>query len=144
MESPHPFAFYGLCYFSSLFSKRLEHLGDAHFLLLHVRVNIEIKGYSNVGMTEQYTYCLVVTIAFNAACRKAVAQSVVFHSRYVETLHKSMIIVAVGAWLRHNAESQQPFDEIKHRHTHNEVGDVSEGKYDWKIVKEQGIGGFSI
>lgn len=25
-----------------------------------------------------------------------------------------------------------------------EVGDVSEGKYDWKIVKEQGIGGFSI
>ena len=95
-------------------------------------------------MTEQYTYCLVVTVAFNTACCKAVAQSVVFQSRYVETLHKSMIIVAVGAWLCHNAESQQPFDEIKHRNTHNEVGDVSEGKYDWKIVKEQGIGGFSI
>ena len=95
-------------------------------------------------MTEQYTYCLVVTVAFNAACCKAVAQSVVFQSRYVETLHKSMIIVAVGAWLCHNAESQQPFDEIKHRNTHNEVGDVSEGTYDWKIVKEQGIGGFSI
>ena len=144
MESPHPFAFYSLCYFSSLFSKRLEHPGDALFLLLHVRVNIEIKGCSNVGMTEQYTYCPVVTVAFNAACCKAVAQSVVFQSRYVETLHKSMIIVAVGAWLCHNAESQQPFDEIKHRNTHNEVGDVSEGKYDWKIVKEQGIGGFSI
>ena len=54
MESPHPFAFYSLCYFSSLFSKRLEHPGDALFLLLHVRVNIEIKGCSNVGMTEQY------------------------------------------------------------------------------------------
>lgn len=144
MESPHPFAFYRLCYFSSLFSKRLEHPGDALFLLLHVRVNIEIKGCSNVGMTEQYTYCPVVAVAFNAACCKAVAQSVVFQSRYVETLHKSMIIVAVGAWLCHNAESQQPFDEIKHRHTHNEVGDVSEGKYDWKNVKEQGIGGFSI
>ena len=98
MESPHPFAFYSLCYFSSLFSKRLEHPGDALFLLLHVRVNIEIKGCSNVGMTEQYTYCLVVTVAFNAAYCKAVAQSVVFQSRYVETLHKSMIIVAVGAW----------------------------------------------
>ena len=55
-----------------------------------------------------------------------------------------MIIVAVGAQLCHNAESQQPFDEIKHRHTLNEVGDVSEGKHDWKIVKEHGIGGFSI
>ena len=91
-----------------------------------------------------FTYSLVVTVAFNAACYKAVAQSVVFQSRYVETLHKSMIIVAIGAWLCHNAESQQPFDEIKHRNTHNEVGDVSEGTYDWKIVKEQGIGGFSI
>ena len=76
VESPHPFAFYSLCYFSSLFSKRLEHPGDALFLLPHVRVNIEIKGCSNVGMTEQYTYCLVVTVAFNAACCKAVAQSV--------------------------------------------------------------------
>ena len=130
--------------YNVLFSQRLEHLGDALFLLLHVWVNIEIKGCCDVGMTEQYAYCLVVAVAFNAACGKAMAQSVVFQSRYVETLHKSMIIVAVGAWLCHNAESQQPFDEIKHRHTHNEVGDVSEGKYDWKIVKEQGIGGFSI
>ena len=77
MESPHPFAFYSLCYFSSLFPKRLEHPGDALFLLPHVRVNIEIKGCSNVGMTEQYTYCLVVTVAFNAACCKAVARNVV-------------------------------------------------------------------
>ena len=49
-----------LCYFSSLFSKRLEHLGDALFLLLHVWVNIEIKGCCDVGMTEQYAYSLVV------------------------------------------------------------------------------------
>ena len=62
---------------SSLFSKRLEHLGDALFLLLHVWVNIEIKGCCDVGMTEQYTYSLVVAVAFNAACRKAVAQSVI-------------------------------------------------------------------
>ena len=62
---------------SSLFSKRLEHLGDALFLLFHVWVNIEIKGCCDVGMTEQYAYGLVVTVAFNAACCKAVARNVV-------------------------------------------------------------------
>ena len=76
MESPHPFAFYSLYYFSSLLSKRLEHLGDTLFLLLHVRVNIEIKGCCNIGMTEQYAYGLVVAVAFNAACRKVVMRSV--------------------------------------------------------------------
>ena len=45
---------------ASLFPKRLKHLGDALFLLLHVWVNIEIKGCCDVGMTEQYTYSLVV------------------------------------------------------------------------------------
>ena len=39
----------------------------------------------------------------------------------------------VGAWLCGYAESRQPFDGIKHRHTLKEVGDVAEGKYDWKI-----------
>ena len=61
---------------SSLFSKRLEHLGDALFLLFHVRVNIEIKGCCNIGMTEQYAYGLEVAVAFNAACRKVVMRSV--------------------------------------------------------------------
>lgn len=49
---------------------------------------------------------------------------------------------AVGAWLCDYAESQQPFDETRHRHTLNEVDDVAEGKYDWKI--ERGRGGISI
>ncbi len=49
---------------------------------------------------------------------------------------------AVGAWLCDYAEHQQPFDEIKHRHTLNEVGDVAEGKYDWKI--ERGRSGISL
>ena len=40
---------------------------------------------------------------------------------------------AVGAWLCDYAEHRQPFDEIKHRHTLNEVGDVAEGRYDWRI-----------
>ena len=49
---------------------------------------------------------------------------------------------AVGAWLCDYAESQQPFDETKHRHTLNEVDDVAEGKYDWKIERDRG--GISI
>ena len=39
-------------------------------------MNIEIKGCCDVGMTEQYAYGLVVAVAFNAACRKAVVRSV--------------------------------------------------------------------
>ena len=46
---------------------------------------------------------------------------------------------AVGAWLCDYAESRQPFDEIKHRHTLKEVGDVAEGKYDWKIEHGQKV-----
>ena len=44
---------------------------------------------------------------------------------------------AVGAWLCDYAESRQPFDKVKHRHTLKEVGDVAEGKYDWKINYRQ-------
>lgn len=44
---------------------------------------------------------------------------------------------ALGDWLCGYAEHKQPFDEIKHRHTLKEVGDVAEGKYDWKIKREQ-------
>ena len=84
---------------ASLFPKRLKHLGDALFLLLHVWVNIEIKGCCDVGMTEQYAYSLVVAVAFYAACRKAVAQSVIFQPRNVKTLHQPMIVVAIGTWL---------------------------------------------
>ena len=73
MKSPHPFAVYSLCIFSSLFSKRLEHFGDALFLLLHIRMNIEVEGRCDVGMAEQHAYRLVVAVAFNAACGKTVA-----------------------------------------------------------------------
>lgn len=63
-------------------------------------------------------------------------------SRYVETLHKSMIIVAVGAWSVIMRKANSLLTKQKHRHTLNEVDDVAEGKYDWKI--ERGRGGISI
>lgn len=44
---------------------------------------------------------------------------------------------AVGEWLCGYAESRQPFDEIKHRHTLKEVGDVAEGRYDGHIKKSR-------
>ncbi len=44
---------------------------------------------------------------------------------------------AVGEWLCDYAENRQPFDEIKHRQTRNEVADVANGAYDWKIEREQ-------
>ena len=50
--------------------------------------------------------------------------------KYGETIEQQK---AVGAWLCDYAENRQPFDEIKHRHTLKEVGDVAEGKDDWKI-----------
>ena len=53
---------------------------------------------------------------------------------YGETIEQQK---TVGAWLCGYAESRQPFDGIKHRHTLKEVGDVAEGKYDWKISKMQ-------
>lgn len=45
---------------------------------------------------------------------------------------------AIGEWLCDYAEHRQPFDEIKHRHTLKEVGDVAEGTYDWKIDNLEG------
>ena len=49
---------------------------------------------------------------------------------------------AVGVWLCDYAENIQPFDEIKHRQTRDEVADVANGAYDWKI--ERGQGGISL
>ena len=45
---------------------------------------------------------------------------------------------SIGEWLCDYAESRQPFDEIKHRHTLKEVGDVAEGLYDGKIHRKRG------
>lgn len=64
-------------YYTLLFPKRLKHLGDTAFLLFHVRMNIEVESCGDIGMTEQYAYSLVVAVAFNAACGKAMAQSVI-------------------------------------------------------------------
>lgn len=75
--------------------------------------------------TEQYKSLFALS---EAADIKSVMQE------YGETTEMQK---AVGDWLCGYAEHKQPFDEIKHRHTLKEVGDVAEGKYDWKIKREQ-------
>ena len=123
--------------FLPYFPKRLEHPGDALFLLPHIRVNIEIKGCSNVGMTEQYTYCLVVWLL--SMQRVAKLWRSPCQSRYVETLHKSMIIVAVGAWSVIMRKANSLLTKQNIAHTLNEVGDVAEGRYDWKIDRGEDL-----
>mgnify|MGYP001510070876 CR=1 FL=1 len=58
---------------------------------------------------------------------------------YGETTEQQNV---VGTWLCDYAEYRQTFDETKHRHTLNEVGDVAECRYDWKM--ERGRGGISL
>lgn len=81
--------------------------------------------------TEQYKSIFAPS---EAADIKSVMQE------YGETIE---IQKAVGDWLCNYAEHGQPFDEIKHRHTLKEIGDVAEGAYDWKIEREQ-IGKISL
>ena len=80
--------------------------------------------------TEQYKSIFAPS---EAADIKSIMQE------YGETTEQQKM---VGAWLCDYAEYRQPFDEIKHRHTLNEVSDVAEGRYDWKI--ESGRGGISL
>ncbi len=49
-----------------------------------------------------------------------------------------MVAPEIGEWLCDDAKSRQPFDEIKHRQTRNEVADVANGTYNWKIERGQG------
>ena len=78
--------------------------------------------------TEQYKSVFAPS---EAADIKSVMQE------YGETTEQQK---AVGEWLCGYAESRKPFDEIKHRHTLNEVGDVAEGAYDWKIERTNSNG----
>jgi len=73
--------------------------------------------------------------AFFAPSEAADIKSVM--QEYGETIEMQKV---VGEWLCGYAEHKQPFDEIKHRHTLNEVSDVADGKYDWKIERGQDNG----
>lgn len=44
---------------------------------------------------------------------------------------------AVGRWLVGYAKNREQSDEIELKHTYNEVNDIAQGAYDWKIEKGQ-------
>ena len=50
--------------------QRFEHFVDAFFLLVHIRVNVKVECCADVGMAQNYTNGLIVTLAFNASCGK--------------------------------------------------------------------------
>ena len=50
--------------------QRFEHFVDAFFLLVHIRVNVKVESRADIRMTKYDADSLVVTLAFNAACRK--------------------------------------------------------------------------
>ena len=47
--------------------------------------------------------------------------------------------LGVLCYLRNYVEHLQPFNKIKHRHTLNEVGDVTEEVDDWNIERGQSL-----
>lgn len=44
---------------------------------------------------------------------------------------------SVGKWLVSYAENRKQLDSIELTHTYNEVDDIAEGAYDWKIEKDE-------
>ena len=50
--------------------QRFEHFVDAFFLLVHIRVNVEVKRCADVGMTKNNADGFIVTLAFNTSCRE--------------------------------------------------------------------------
>ena len=90
--------------------------------------------------SEVFKQAIDAIIHFGTECHKSffapseAADIKSVMQEYGETTEQQ---TAVGAWLCGYAESRQPFDEIKHRHTLKEVGDVAKGKYDWKIERKQ-------
>lgn len=99
-------------------------------MLNKLRTDIPIFGYEDLRSADNR---LITFSPSEAADIKSVMQY------YGETTEQQK---AVGSWLCDYTEYRQPFDEIKHRYTLMEVGDVADGRYDWKL--DRGRGGISI
>ena len=62
-------------------------------------MDIEVERRADVGVAQNDAHSLVVAVALDAACGKAVAQAMELDDRDVELLEQARVIVAVGAWL---------------------------------------------
>ena len=61
----------------SSFTKWLEYFCNATLFLFHIWMNIEIQSRWDIGMSKQYTNCLVITSGFYATSGKAMAKSMI-------------------------------------------------------------------
>ena len=77
--------------------------------------------------SEVFKRAVMAIIHFGTEQHKSVMQE------YGETTEQQK---SIGEWLCDYAESRQPFDEIKHRQTRDEIADVANGAYDWKIERD--------
>ena len=114
---------------------------------VRARTAYKIKGVEIVLEVEQVAASDVELAEYLGCNRKTVGKLIDNFNRLgmlttrtnnrtsVHTLH-----FLTGWYVGGIAESRKPFDEIKHRHTLNEVGDVAEGAYDWKIERTNSNG----
>ena len=63
-------------------------------------MHVQIQSCRYVGVSEQHTDSLVVTITLDATCREAVPEPMIFQTWDSEAFHQSMIIIAVCPWFR--------------------------------------------
>ena len=75
-----------------------EHLFHTFLFLIHIGVDIQVEGGTDVGMTEEDTDSLIVAAAFYAAGGETVAESVKLQLGHAELFHQAGVIVAVCAW----------------------------------------------
>ena len=62
-------------------------------------MNIKIEGCSDVGMTENHTYCLIVALAFDASGGECVAQTMKDDLRNSQPSKQTAECFSIGARL---------------------------------------------
>ena len=62
-------------------------------------MDVQVECCANVGMSQQDAHGLIVALAFNAACREAVAQPVEFQRRDIQLGHEALVVVPVTSRL---------------------------------------------
>ena len=84
-------------------------------------MDIEIERCADVGVAQYDAHGLVVAVALDAACGKAVAQAVELDHRDVELLEQACVIVAVCAWLSGQAVVRENVERaVDHLHQRHE------------------------
>lgn len=77
------------------FEKLVQPL-DTSFLLVDVRMNVEIESSGDIRVPEYYTYGFIITSTFDAPGGESVTQSMKYYRRNLKTFDKTAECLAVG------------------------------------------------